>query len=150
MPQLAHLARLPPFDAALLALRAQHVDDLHGAAIAEELAQRLLVPGDAMAFHERDEIPRRVALERRAAERGIGREVIRMRCVEVGEVATAAAGNSDLLADLLVVIDEQDPAAPLPRRGGAHHARGPGADDGDVERGACSFRRGSYLALSGA
>ena len=86
------------------------------AVVAEELAQLLLVPGDAVALDERDEIARRVARERGAAEVGILRQEVRRVGVQVGEVAAAAAGDADLLAERSVVLDEQHAAAALPRR----------------------------------
>ena len=47
-----------------LALRRQHVDNLLRAPVAEELSERLLVIGDAVALDERDEIRRRIARQR--------------------------------------------------------------------------------------
>ena len=56
-----------------------------------------------------------------------------MRRVQVGEVAAPAAGDADLLADLLVVVDEHDAPSALPRGRGAHHAGRAGTDHGDLE-----------------
>src|SRR3546814_13447949 len=53
----------------------QHVDDLLRGAVAEELAERLLVPGDAGRVDPRDEILLGVALQRRATERSEERRV---------------------------------------------------------------------------
>src|SRR5258706_14299228 len=97
-PYASHFARLPPFDTSLCAFGAQHVDDLLRPPVAEELAEGLLVPGNAVGLDERDEIARRVTRERRAAEVGIGREKIRGRRMEVGEVAAPSPGDANLLA----------------------------------------------------
>ena len=79
-------------------LRQQHVDDLVRRAVAEQLAERLLVLGDAVALDQRDEVALRVAAQRRDAEVRIGRDEVLRAGVEVGEVAAPAAGDADLLA----------------------------------------------------
>src|SRR5207344_1051366 len=106
-------ARLPTLHAAGVALGDEHGDDLRARAVAEQLPLVLLVPGDAMALDEIDEVARRVAGQRRAAEVGVpGVEVARAD-VEVGEVAAAAARDPDLLGDLLGVVEQDDRAAEL-------------------------------------
>jgi len=135
---VGHVARLPPFNAAHRALGAKHFDDLLRAFIAEELAQRFLVPRDAVFLHQRDEVSRRVARERRAAEVGIRRKEIAVGRVQVGEVAASTPRDADLLAHLAVVVDEQHAAGALARSRGAHHARCASADHRDVE---CVHRR---------
>ena len=126
-------AGMAPLDAAALALRLQHADDVERGVVAEELAEFLLVPADAVAVDQRDEVARRVARERRAAEVRVRGEVVRRAGADVGEVAAAAAGDADLLADRVVVLDQQHAASALPGRRRAHHAGGAGADDDDVE-----------------
>ena len=54
------------------ALRFEHRNDIACGAIAEELAQGLLVIGDVMPLDQCDEVVRRVAGERRAGEMRIG------------------------------------------------------------------------------
>ena len=114
-------------DARCLALLHQHGDDLPRRTVAEQLAERLLVPGDAVAFDQRDEIGRRVAAQCRLGEMRVGRKKALGGGVEVGEVAPAAARYQDLAARRIAVIDQQH--APSPRAGGhrAHHAGGAGA-----------------------
>ncbi len=93
----------------------------------------LLVPRDAVALHERDEVLRRVARERRAAEvRVVGQEVGRPR-VAVREVAAAAARDADLLAHLRRMVDEQHARTELAGDAGAEEAGGAGTDDDGVE-----------------
>src|SRR5258706_6894033 len=128
----AHLAGLAPIDAPLRALGDEHVDDPLRAVVAEELPERLLVIRDAVALHERDELARRVARQRRAAEIRVARDEVAVRGVDVGEVAAPAARNADLLADLRVVVDEHHAPPALPRSCGRHHSRGAGTDHGDV------------------
>ena len=125
-------AGLAPLHAAGAAFLHQHVDDLPGALVAEELAQRLLVPGDAVALDQRDEMARGVAREGRTAEVGVLREEIAPGRVQVGEVAAPAPRDADLLADLVVVIDQHYAPAALPRGRGAHHAGRAGTDYGYV------------------
>jgi hypothetical protein len=106
-------------DAGGAALRFEHGDDVACGAVAEELAERLLVEGNAMPFDEGDEISWRVAGERGAGEVRIGGEESVGRAVEIGEVAAAAAGDEDLLADAVGMIEPaamaaMRPAAPAP------------------------------------
>jgi 23S rRNA pseudouridine2604 synthase len=53
--------------------------------------------------------------------------------VDVGEVAPAAAGNADLLAGRLGMVEHQHAATALGRLDGAHHPGGAGADDHHVD-----------------
>ena len=57
----------------------QHVDDLARGAVAEQLAEGLLVIGDAVALDQRDEIRLRVAAQRRDAEARIARDEVLRR-----------------------------------------------------------------------
>ena len=112
----------------------QHAHDLLRRIVAEQLAEFLLVIGDAMALDQRDEIGRRVARQRRLAEMRIRRKEIRRRRAGVGEIAAAAAGHQDLLADPVGMLDHQHaPAAPT-GRDRAHQAGGAAADDHRIER----------------
>ncbi len=59
----------------------QHGDDLFCRAVAEQLPQRLFVPGDAVAIDQVDEIPLGVACQRRFGEMRILREeILRVAC----------------------------------------------------------------------
>ena len=77
----------------------QHLHDLLRRVVAEQLAEFLLVPGDAVALDHGDEIPWRVAGQRALAEMRIRRQEVGRRRAGVGEVAAAAARHQDLLAD---------------------------------------------------
>ena len=120
-------------DAGIAALAHQHVDDLSRRAVAEELAQGLLVPGDAMAVDQGDEVVLGVAGQRGPAEIGIGgKEPLRPH-VEIGEVAPSAAGDQDLAAGLAGMVEQQDPPPPASRCHRADQPRRPRADDHRVE-----------------
>ncbi len=116
-----------------LAFRQEHGDDLAGRAVAEQLPQRLLVPGDAVPLHQVEEIARRVAAERRLGEMRVGREIAVRRGPEIGEVAAPAAGDEDLPARLSGVVEHQHPPAPLPRHRRAHQPGPAGAEHDRVE-----------------
>ena len=103
-------------DARAAALLHQHVDDLPRRAIAEQLSQRLFVPGDAMPLDQREEILRRIAPQRGLGEMRVGGEIAVGSAMDVGEVAAPAAGDQDLLARRIGMIDQQHaPAAPARR-----------------------------------
>ena len=76
----------------------------------------------------------------------IGREEIRRRGAGVGEVAAAAAGDQDLLADAVGVLDHQHAPAALAGGDRAHQAGGAAADDQRVERFSHGFARSTAPA----
>jgi hypothetical protein len=61
-----------------------------------------------------------------------GDEILRLR-VEVSKIASPAAGNDDLAADLGVVLDDDRSAAAFTGLDGAKKPRSAPADDGDVK-----------------
>ena len=89
-----------------------------------------------MAFYKLDEILRRIAGEGGSAEMRIVREKTFGARVDIGEIATAAAGDTDLLAELVVVVNEQHRFATLARFGGTHHAGSTGTNDDHIKRSA--------------
>ena len=130
---LAHRAGLAPHHAAGVALGQQHGDDVLGRAVAEQLALVLLVPADAVALDQRDEVRRRVARQRRAAEVRVRREEVGRRRVAVREVAAPAAGDADLLRHLGRMVEQQHLRAELPGDRRAVKAGRARADDHRVE-----------------
>ncbi len=83
---------------------------------------------------EIDEVRRRVARERRARElRVLGEIAVVALGLDIREVAAAAAGDADLFAEPRCMFDQHDARAALAGNRRAHHAGGPGADDGDIE-----------------
>src|SRR5436190_22925471 len=84
--------------------------------------------GDAVGFHQIDELLRCVAAERRDREFGVpGNEPIGPR-VDVGKIAAATARDADLLAGRLGVVDHQHRAAALARFDRRHHPGGAGSE----------------------
>ena len=75
-----------------------------------------------MLFDQRDEIGGRVAGQRRLGEMRIGGEEILGLAVEVGEIAAAAAGDENFLAQPVGVFEDRDAASALARFDGAHQA----------------------------
>src|SRR5262249_37809726 len=98
----------------------QHGDDLPRRAVAEQLAERLLVIRDAARLHPRDEVMLGKTLERRYAEMRIARDELFRRAVEIGEIAPPAAGDADLLRRFFGMVDDEH-ATPAPRRLDAAH-----------------------------
>ncbi len=86
-----------------------------------------------MTFDQREEVRRRVAAQRRLGEMGVGREIAVWRGVDVGEIAAAAAGDQDLLAGLVGVIEDEEALTALPGRRRAHEARSASAEDDGVK-----------------
>ena len=89
-----------------------------------------------MAFYKLDEIMGRVAGEGGSAEMRIVREETFGACVNIGEITTASARYTDLLAELVIVVNEQHRFATLARFGGTHHAGSTGTNDDHIKRGA--------------
>ncbi|MCY1372177.1 hypothetical protein D9M69_593630 [compost metagenome] len=123
--------------AAGFAFGQQQGDQVLGRAVAEQLALVLLMETDAVFLHQRDEVGRRVARERRAAEvRVLAQEVFVRRAridVAVGEVGPAAARDADLLRHLFAVVEHQHAQAALARDTGTEKTGRTRADDDGVE-----------------
>ena len=124
VPQLPQLRLQPELGAGHLG--AQHGDDVAGALVAEELAEGLFVPADAMARDHLDEVPLGVAGQRGFVEMRVPPQEALEPDVEIGEIAPSAARDADLLAGCLRVIDDE---RVRPGMGSAHHAGGAGAED---------------------
>src|SRR5690606_20533140 len=110
----------------------QHPHDQFRGLVAEQLPEFLLVVRDAMALDQLDEVRGGMARQRRLAEMGVGRQVVRWRGAGVGEIAAPAAGHQDLLADLVRVLDHQHPQAALACGERAHEPGCAAADDDGV------------------
>ena len=114
------------------ALGGQHLRDVACRAVAEQLAQRLLVIGNAVLLHQADEVRRGIARQRRLGEVRVGGEEVLRPCVQVGEVAAPAAGDEDFPADPGIVFEHGDAAPAPPGFDRAHQPGGAGADDQNV------------------
>ncbi len=120
-------------DAGLGCFGEQHVEDVAGGAVAEELAELLFVPGDAVLFDKGEEVGGRVAGERGLGEVGILGEEIFRAAVDVGEVAAASAGDEDLLAGARGALKNGYAAAAAAGFDGAHESGGACSEDKGVE-----------------
>ncbi len=96
------------------ALGGEQGDDLARDSVAKKLAELFFVVRDAVALDQGDKILRPVARQRRTAEIRLRGEIIFRPGVEVGEVAAAAAGDEDFLADALGAFEHAHTPAPLP------------------------------------
>ena len=111
----------------------EHGDDLGGGIVAEELAESFLVVGNSVFLDEGDEIGGRVARESGLGEvRIFGEEVLRLG-VKIREVAAAAAGDEDFLADFFGAFEEYYPAAALSGFDGAEESSGAAAQNDHIE-----------------
>ena len=98
-----------------------------------KLPERLLVIGNAMFFHQRNEVRRRVLRQRRLREVRIrGEEMLRPR-IDVGEIAAPAAGDQDFLAGPIGTLDQRDAPPALASLDGAHEPRSPSAKNKNIE-----------------
>ena len=116
----------PQIDAPFRHHAAQHRHDVPGAAVAKKLAERFLVPRDAMRTDEGDKIPLGIARQSRLGEVRVGADEGLRRAVHVGKIAPTTARNADLFTRRFGMIHDQR-AAPEMRC--AHHAGGPCTDD---------------------
>src|SRR5208283_315002 len=91
----------------------QHVGDFAGGVVAEELAEGLLVVGDAVFFDEGEEVRGGVTGQSRFGKVGIGGEEILRLAMKIGEVAATSAGDEDFLADAVGVFEDSDATAAL-------------------------------------
>ena len=103
----------PHIDVGLPQLSQQHVDDLLRRAVAEKLAQRLLVVGDAVPLHQRDEILRRIPAQGRDTEVRVLRQEVPRRRMDIGEIAASATRDEDLVPKACVVFEHADTPATL-------------------------------------
>ena len=104
----------------------EHLDDQLRRLVAEQLPQLFLVISDAVALDQRDKIPLRVARQRGFTEVRVGGDKVFRRDLEIGEIAAAAAGDENFLADFFAAFDYQDAPAAFARFDGAHQTGAPG------------------------
>lgn len=121
-------------DIARRAFGEQHRNDCARRAVAEQLTERLLVIGNAMAFDQRDEVVLGIAIERGFMKVRIGGQKSFRLAMQVGEIAPPAAGDQDFGARLVEMIQQQHLAAALSRGQSAHQPGGAGTDHDGVER----------------
>ena len=85
-----------------------------------------------MFFDEANEVGRSIAGERRLGEVGVGRKKIFRAGVQVGEIAAAAAGDQDFLADSIGAFEHQDAPSALAGFDGTHQAGSACSENDDV------------------
>ncbi len=113
-------------------LALQHGDDVVGGAVAEELSEGLFVVADSMSLDHGDDVCGCEAGEGGFGEVRIFGEKIFGAGVDVGEVASAASGDQDLLADAFGVVEQDNPAATAAGLDCAHHAGGARSQNYDI------------------
>ena len=116
------------------ALGEEHVEDVVGGAVAEELAEGFFVPGDAVFFDEGEEVLRGEAGERGFGKVRVGGEEVFRAGVEVGEVASPAAGDEDFFAGAVGVLEDEGAASAAAGFEAAHETSGSGSEDENVDR----------------
>ena len=91
------------------------------------------MPGDAVVLHQRNEILRTKARQRRAAEVRVLRQKVAGSDFAIGEVAAPATGDAYAFSQHFGMVNEQHAAATLSGLRGAHHAGGTSTNDDDIE-----------------
>ena len=125
---------MPDLDLPLGTARQQQVDDLLAGAVAEQLAEMLLVKADPGLAQQADELRGRMRLQGMADEARVTRQVAgRVAAMQVGEVAAPAARDADLFADAAGMVQHPHPQAVLAQAPGAVEARGAGPDHDDIQ-----------------
>ena len=77
------------------------------------------MPGDSVLVDQRDKVPLRIAGQGGFAEMRVLRQVVFRGDVQIGEIATPAAGDADFLTRRFGVVNHQAVATCM---GGTHHA----------------------------
>ena len=85
-----------------------------------------------MFFDEAHKVGRSIAGERRLSEVSIGRKKILRAGSQVGEIAAAATGDQDFLADSIRAFEYQNTPAPLAGFHGTHQAGSAASENDDV------------------
>jgi hypothetical protein len=119
--QRLDLGRHAPGHVAAGALGLEHLDDLFGRLITEQLAAMLLVIADAVFLHQRQKILRGIPGQGALAEMGIVRQKMLRSRIDISEVTTPSTRNPDLLCKFLRMIDQYNAFAALGGDGRAHH-----------------------------
>ena len=105
------------------AFRQQHVDEVFRRMVAKQLAFVLFMKGNAVALQQFDEVLRRVARQGRATKMRVLAEELRGCRALVGEVAAAAARDTDFLGHFGTVVNQQNFQAALARLRSAEQPR---------------------------
>src|ERR1700674_3823027 len=132
-PDLLNVAVQNDLYSCSTALGFEQVHNILGGAVAEKLAERLLVIRNVVPFNQRDEVGRFVPRQGGFREMGIfGIEMFRP-AMEVGEIAAASAGDKDFLPRAIGAFQDRDSPATFAGLDGAHQPRGSGAQNYRIE-----------------
>ncbi len=115
------------------ALLFEHVSDVPCGAVAEQLAERLFMIRNMVLFDQRQKVLRREPRQGRLAEVRVSRYKVLRPAMQVGEIAAAAAGDEDLLANAIGMFEHRHAPSALAGFDGAHQPRGSGAEHDDIE-----------------
>ena len=110
-------------------------------AIAKKLAESFFVIGDAVLFNERDEVRGSEAGEGGFGEVRIGGDEIFRAAMDVCEIAAAASGDKDFLADLAGAFEDGNATAAPAGFDGAEESGGTCTEDQGVK----GFSQGRIL-----
>jgi len=117
----------------VLALGFEHLHDILRGAVAEKLAERLLVIRDAVLFNQRDEVRRRVPGQGGFREVGVGGIEVFRTAVDVREIAAPSAGNKYLFPRAVGAFHDCDAPAAFARLDCAHQPGGSRAQNDRIE-----------------
>jgi hypothetical protein len=113
----------------------EHANDLSGGMVAEKLAERFFVVGDAMFFDEGNEIGWGITRKGGFGEVWVGGEKIFRLAMDVREVAAPASGDEDFLAYFFGAFEQKDTVVAFAGFDGAEEAGCAGTQDDCVEIG---------------
>ena len=116
-----------------MAFGAKKVHDLSRGSAAEELAQSFFIIRNVVLLHQLDEFAGGITLEGGSAEVWVVGEIIFRAGMEIGEIATPAAGDENFFSDTMVVLEHKHGPIPQTSRSRTHQARATCANDDDVE-----------------
>lgn len=91
------------------------------------------MPGNTIFANQFDKVPLGIARQRRFAKMRVLAEICRGFDIHVSKVAAAAAGHQDFAPRLFAIIEQQHPAAQLPRLRRTKHSRRTGADHNGIK-----------------
>ena len=128
------------------ALSLQQVRNIFRRAVAEQLSQRFLVIRDAMFLHQGNEVRGRVTRQRGFREMRVRGEEVFCLAINVGKIATSAAGDKNFLADAVGTLDNRGAAAAFAGFDRADQPGRPCADNHSVE---CLGHGRSSLSING-
>ena len=124
--------RVPNLDTTRLTLIDEQLDNLGCTVVAEELTFVLLVKGNAMVSHQADELFGSIAGQCRLYKPRIQAKKVFGAGVAVGEVAPTPTADSDLFANRLGMVEDQNRQATLARNAGAEESCRASTDHNDV------------------